>query len=167
MLSVITRDEALRLFDFDVKNGRIFWKEPPRKHPRLKGMEAGGPQPNRSGKSYWVIRIGRQSFKRSRLVFLVAHGKLPSPCVDHINGNSLDDRLANLREATVAQNAWNHQRRAKRSPLPMGVRSNPNGRYSARIAVNKRMIQIGTFDTPEQAAAAYSEARRQYYGQFA
>ena len=162
----MTRDDILRLFTVDVDAGRMFWKAPPKNHSELLGIEAGAARPNR-GKSYWVVKIDAKAYKRGRLIFLVAHGRLPSPCIDHINGDSLNDRLINLREATITQNAWNHKKRKRRIALPMGVRSLSSGRYQARIAVNKKMNYLGIFDTPEDASVIYQQARAQYFGEFA
>lgn len=164
---MLSREQVLDLFKVDLETGRLFWRHPPYNHPRLEGSEAGGARANRS-KSYWVIKIGRIAFKRARLIFLVAHGRWPEPCVDHINGNSVDDRLANLREATVTENAWNHKHRARSANLPMGVRRlNGSGRYQARISVNKHQIHLGAFDTPEEAHSVYLNKRKEYFGEFA
>ena len=153
--------------DYDPNTGVMVWVNVSPYHREKNGSVAGCTTPNRHGKSYHVISLNGRKHKRSRLAFAWMTGRWPVHQIDHINGDSTDDRWENLREATPTQNAWNHHRRSKKSTLPMGVRSNPSGRFSARIAVNKRMVQVGTFDTPEQAGAAYLEARRQYYGQFA
>lgn len=145
--------------------GVFYWIDPPMGHSNLLGEEAGYIQ--NGVKKYHAIQIDGVKYKRSRLAFLYMMGSWPPDCIDHINGNSLDDRWQNLRAATIMQNNWNHKRRSKLSDLPMGVRINANGKYSARIGVNKKQIQIGTFDTPAQAYEAYLTAREKYFGQFA
>lgn len=155
------------MFSINAETGSVVWVDPPKYHPRMRGKEAGTLKPNHSGKLYCVIRIGRQPVKRGHLIFFSVFGRWPKPCLDHVNGDSTDDRIGNLREATVTQNAWNHKRRAKRSKLPMGVRSVKSGRYQARLAVNKKMLHLGTFATPEEAHAVYRQKRSEMYGQFA
>jgi hypothetical protein len=156
------------LFTIDKVTGRFFWKNPPRHHAELAGTEAGCPITNHSGKVYWVIRIGGRGYKRGRLMYLYEHGRWPMPCVDHENGNSLDDRPNNLREATVTQNAQNHKKRARRIKLPMGVRFvASSGRYQARIGVNGKQIALGAYDTPEEAQAIYLESRKEHFNEFA
>ena len=86
--------------------------------------------------------------------------------IDHINGNSLDDRAINLREATITQNAWNHKGRSKSSGLPMGIRK-LGEKYQARIAVNKKTIYLGMHATAEAALSVYLQARRTHFGEFA
>ena len=156
-----------RFLDYDPGTGTMVWLNVSPYHREKNGMLAGGVVPNQSGKFYHTISLNGRKYKRSRLAFAWMTGAWPTHQIDHINGDSTDDRWANLREATATQNAWNHRKRSKASHLPMGVRSNPSGRFSARIAVNKRMVQIGTFDTAAEASEAYAAARRQYYGQFA
>jgi len=116
---------------------------------------------------YSSLSINGRKIKRSRIVFALIHGRWPSGQIDHINGNSLDDRPSNLREATQTQNAWNHKKRTKRSPMPMGVRQIPSGRYLARIACNKTKYALGIFDDVRDAEAAYQSARHRLFGEFA
>lgn len=155
--------QALRLNT----DGTVTWLVPSKFHRERTGVQAGSPIPTHAGKVYWAVQINGRKVKRSHIVFCLTHGRWPSGQIDHINGNSLDDRPENLREATPTQNAWNHQRRAKKSPLPMGVRVAKSGRFVARIAVNKQKLTIGTFDTANAASAAYQAARRQHFGEFA
>lgn len=147
------------------KRGVFYWITPPAGHGDLLGEEAGCSVTGK--KTYHVIQVDGKKYKRSRLAFLYMEGRWPSDLIDHINGNSTDDRWENLREASFTQNAWNHKGRSKSSDLPMGVRMNASGRFSARIGVNGTQIQIGTYDTLEAAEEAYKNARRKYFGQFA
>lgn len=164
----LTVERVLTALDFDRDAGRFYWRSPSKFHREKIGMEAGTLQPNHCGKQYWVIRLDGKAIKRSRLVFFVINGRWPEPCIDHINGDSLDDRPCNLREATVAQNAMNHKRRARRIPLPMGVRLVPgSGRFQARISHNKRQHHLGCYDTPEEAATVYAAKRKEMFGDFA
>lgn len=167
-MQIVNCEDLQRLFDIDFEKGRFFWKDPPKNHPRLKGQEAGAPRSDNYGKRYWVIKIGRKAFKRARLVFLAVHRRFPEPCVDHRNGNSLDDRPDNLREATVTQNAWNHKSRARRIDLPMGVRLvRHSGRYQARISRHGQQLHLGAYDTPDEAHQVYLAKRKELYGEYA
>lgn len=152
-------------FDFDLENGKIYWKNVSKHHNRLNGKEAGMARKGKGDKYYWVIKLNGKAYKRSRLIYFYIHGRFPSPCIDHINGNSLDDRPSNLREATVTQNSWNHKGRKKKSDLPMGIRKQCN-KYIARISYNKKQIIIGSFDDIETANAAYKNKRIELYGNF-
>jgi hypothetical protein len=154
-------------FNVDPKRGLLRWRLPPANHPRLMGLEAGSFSRSRNGKVYCVVKMDRVALKRGRLIFLWVHSRWPQPCLDHIDGNSINDSIANLREATVTQNSWNHKGRKKASPLPMGVRSLTPGRFQARLAVNKTMLHLGVYDSAAKASAAYQRKRREVYGEFA
>jgi hypothetical protein len=86
------------------------------------------------------------------------------PLVDHINGNGLDNRRENLRRATVQENNRNRRPRNQYKGVTLERRT---GRWFARIAIDGHRIHLGTFDTPEAAAAAYDTAAREHFGEFA
>ncbi len=84
--------------------------------------------------------------------------------IDHITGDPLDNRRENLRAATRGQNIANSKR--SKSGLK-GTTLRPNGRWQSQICVNKRGINLGTFDTEEEAHDAYCGAAKHYFGKFA
>ena len=152
----------------DMDAGRVYWIDATKHHANLVGHEAGTPRhTSKSGKRYWYVKVDSVALKRSHIVFLFATGKWPDLQIDHINGDSLDDRSLNLREVTHTQNAWNHKRRRKQAATPMGVRQTASGRYQARIACNKKQIVIGIFDTPQQASQAYQQKRKELFREYA
>ena len=89
--------------------------------------------------------------------------------VDHVDGNGLNNRRANLRQASHSQNICNQRRRADNRSGFKGV--SPSRRTSrkwmARITVEGQRKRLGYFDTPEEAHAAYVEASRRLHGNFA
>lgn len=162
----LTKELIESILDVDVIEGKCFWKNVSKHHSEKNGKEAGCVCRGDHGQSYWIIRIGRVGYKRSYLVFVVGTGRWPNIMLDHINGNSLEDSLLNLREATVTQNAWNHRTRKKKATTPMGVRQIPSGRFTARIAFNKKQICVGTFDTAAEAFVAYQQKRKELFGEY-
>ena len=162
----ITRDRLLKSFRLDEETGIFYWQYPPRFHSNLQGKIAGRCTTERTGKKYWQMKIDNIAYKRSRLVFLMVNGRLPDPCVDHINGISLDDRPCNLREATEEQNARNRKIHKKSNDLPRGVKQVKN-KFVALIRHNKKQEHLGTFDTVSEANEIYLSKRREYYGEFA
>lgn len=164
---MIQPSKVWELFEVNFDRGKLFWKKPPSNHQRLLGAEAGTMRLSGSGKPYWHIKIEGVAYKRANLIYAAFYGVWPTPMVDHRNGDSLDDRPANLRRATVLQNAWNHKRRARRIDLPMGVRATESGRFEARIGHMGKQHHLGAYATPEEAAAVYRAKREELFGEFA
>lgn len=150
----------------DLVEGKCYWLDATKHHKELVGQEAGFAMKNHSGKYYWIIKIDGIPYKRSQLVLALASGQWPTDTVDHIDGNSLNDKAENLRHATVTQNAWNHKTRKKSENTPMGVRALPSGRFQARIACDKKQITLGVFDSVEAASAAYQAGRKEHFHAF-
>jgi len=87
--------------------------------------------------------------------------------IDHINGSGLDNRRANLRLATVAQNAWNTKPRKSRAGLKGVAFAKDKNRWRASIVVNGSRKYLGYFKSPADAARAYDKAASAFYGNFA
>ena len=149
----------------DLASGNATWINATEHHKRLNGLPAGTLR--KGAKRYAYIKVDGLALKRSHIVFLFGTGRWPENQIDHINGDSTDDRFGNLRDVTHTQNAWNHKGRAKASPLPMGVRALASGRFHARIACNKQKFQFGPFDTAAEAQAVYQQKRKEYFGDYA
>lgn len=88
--------------------------------------------------------------------------------VDHRNGNGLDNRRANLREATVSSNAMNRRRRSDNSSGFKGVSlRKSNGKWRASVSVGGSRKWLGEFPSALEAARAYDAAALEHYGEFA
>jgi hypothetical protein len=88
---------------------------------------------------------------------------------DHIEtGQTLDNRRSNLRVATRTQNGTNTRRYACNTSGYKGVSWHiAHKKWKASIRVDKKLIHLGYFDTAEKAYAAYCEAARSFFGEFA
>ena len=86
--------------------------------------------------------------------------------VDHIDGNPLNNRRENLRIGTHAQNISNAKLRKDNTSGYKGVIKNGSG-WAARLWFNRKQINIGTYRTKEEAAKAYNQAAKVYFGEYA
>jgi hypothetical protein len=89
--------------------------------------------------------------------------------VDHINNDGMDNRSANLRAATKAQNSRNRKKLSRPcSSKYKGVWWHKNSRkWQAEVVFEKKKIHLGTFKNEIDAAKAYDEAAKKYHGEFA
>lgn len=85
--------------------------------------------------------------------------------VDHINGDTLDNRKANLRLCSAAENVRN--RRPVGDRKFKGTQPRRNGRYRAVITVGGVVFRSKHFSTEEEAARAYDEMALTHHGEFA
>ena len=88
--------------------------------------------------------------------------------VDHINGDTLDNRRSNLRICTRGENTRNQRLPSDNTSGFKGV-SRVGPKWHAQISAGpgERRVHIGNFSTPREAAMAYDAAARKYHGEFA
>ena len=121
------------------------------------------------GGRYSRILMHREIFEEinSNLLDTSDGRRTTSLVIDHINGCGLDNRRANLRLATAAQNAWNSKKRTSRSGYK-GVWFAADKRlWRASIVCHGKRIHLGYFRNKIAAARAYDAAAIKYYKQFA
>ena len=87
--------------------------------------------------------------------------------IDHINRNGLDNRKANLRPATIAQNAWNSRKRKNRFGYKGVWFAKDKGKFRAAVWHNNKREYLGYFNSPRQAAKVYDHAARKFHKEFA
>jgi hypothetical protein len=86
---------------------------------------------------------------------------------DHINGNGLDNRKENLRVCTMGENFKNTKKRANCKNVYKGVYKQKSGKWRVTLFVNGKSKHIGQFIDIKNAAQAYNDAAKKYYGEFA
>ena len=153
--------EDLR-YHLEERGGVLYWKVPTAGQFRV-GSRAGGKKPNPDG--YFYIKFKGQNFLVHRIVMALRLGRWPG-YVDHRNGIRTDNSEGNLRETTFRGNMSN--RVLPDRDLPRGVYRRHDGKkYIAKIKKMEEQIHLGSFDTIEEAEAAYKTAALQVHGEFA
>ena len=90
--------------------------------------------------------------------------------VDHINGNTLDNRRNNLRLVTSTQNAMNRKPNGKikyKGVSYNGGKTHTNKPYSVSFTKDSIKTHIGHYTTQEEAARAYDEQALKHFKEFA
>jgi hypothetical protein len=121
---------------------------------------------NPSGVTYYA----RKNFWRAGRCFSIRMHTLITgwSYVDHRNGNGLDNRRSNLRQASDRQNAQNRGRRSDNTSGFKGVSwDDQQQAWSASICVDSVQQRLGRFSSREEAALAYDAAAAQHFGEFA
>jgi len=129
--------------------------------PVTPGDQAGHLRDN----GYTIIGIDGKIYRAHRLAWLYHYGVEPPKLIDHINGNRSDNRICNLREVTVSQNAQNTYKPHRDSRTgKLGVtQSKETGSFLAHISVGGRTRHLGSFKTAEAAADAYQSAKSELH----
>jgi hypothetical protein len=104
-----------------------------------------------------------------RVVWMLTHPNTDAPRqLDHVNQNGLDCQINNLRPATNRQNAQNRGVQSNNTSEYKGVcKCKQTGRWYAQIWVDGKYRWLGRHNTKREAAVAYNEAAREYFGEFA
>ena len=153
---MLTQERLRELLHYDPETGVFTWRI--RRGRAAAGRIAGSVR-KRSG--YVMVRVDRAPCFAHRLVWLYVYGRQPASHIDHINGVACDNRLANLREATCAENQQNLKKaRSDNKCGLLGVSwSAQHRKWKSQIHINRRQIFLGHFATPEEAHAAYLAAK--------
>jgi len=116
-------------------------------------------------KDRWYVRRGSDNMFLHRFVMGVTDPKI---LVDHRDGDGLNNQDDNLRVATQSQNMANQGKHKNNTIGYKGVVwDKRDKKFRAQISVQGKRLKIGYFEDPIDAARAYDEAARKYYGRFA
>ncbi len=156
---ILTAEQARQVLHYCPDTGAFRWKVAPNGRITV-GQIAGA-----KSRKYIDIKIGRKSYKAHRVAWLMHYGAWPeAEMIDHINGNPIDNRICNLRQASRSLNMQNRRGPAKSCKTGLlGVTETPYGRYRADLRLSGKHFYLGAYTTPELAHAAYVEAKRRLH----
>lgn len=132
---------------------------------RLGGRKAGAVVGCKRKDGRVVIRIDGYLYFAHRLAWLHVYGEWPTHEVDHKSCVQGENSQSNLRDVPHATNMQNERRPRRNNKAGiLGVYWNKElEKWGAQITVNYRNHQLGFFETPEQASAAYVSAKRLHH----
>lgn len=156
-------DQLRSLLDYDAETGALRWRS------HRANVTAGRVAGHITARGEAKIRIDGRLYLVHRIIWKMMTGNDPVGVIDHRNLQKSDNRWANLRLASPAQNNANS---LVRSHSELGVKGvtrsdTKSERYQAVIRVKGKAISLGSFGTIEEASQAYQAAARKYYGEFA
>lgn len=160
-----TQERVKQCLHYNAETGSFIWLVANSSHPAA-GSIAGG----LTSTGYWRIALDGRRYKAHRLAWLYMIGEWPRAQIDHINGDRLDNRWINLREASQIQNSANMRTRdsnligIKGVSLYRGIRGD---KYRAHIFIRGKTIYLGSFDSAHEAATVYVRAAEAEWGQYA
>ena len=158
----LTVDLLNELFDYDKETGDLIWKACKSRRVKV-GAIAGSLESN----GYKRLKINFKSYLVHRIVFLMHKGYLPKT-IDHINGDRLDNRIENLRAVTANQNQHNRKLNSNSTSGFKGVSwCKRDNKWKATIKLEGKRINLGRFNTIEEADAVVRAAREELHGTFA
>lgn len=144
---------------YDPYTGVVTWVVSPRP-----GIMAGEPAGTKRIDGYIQLMYEGKRYMAHRLAWFVANGVWPTAQIDHINGERDDNRITNLREVGYVGNAQN-VRAAYKNNMTSGMLGVTRRRKKWEASIMCRGVKhyLGVFAAPEDAHAAYVEAKRKFH----
>ncbi len=163
----LTLERVRQVLDYNPDSGVLTWKVGMRK------VKAGEQVTQKLCRSQKYKRVGLdgKTYPYHKLVWFHYYGKWPSKLLDHRNGVHADNRIKNLREASTHQNIFNSKISTKNSTGFKGVSRATSKRgvvkYRSAIQAYGKNVNLGLFQTAEEAHEAYKAAAAKLHGEFA
>lgn len=159
---MLEKSEALRLFEY--RDGKLYCKE--KTNPKSNKVKPGQEIGSLSASEYLRTKIHYKEYFVHKIVFLMHNGYMPQ-IVDHIDGDTLNNRIENLRAVSLSQNQFNRQKSSNNTSGYKNVSwCKRTKKWQVTIAFGNKAKGFGRFKDIELADLVAQEARDKYHGQF-
>jgi hypothetical protein len=105
---------------------------------------------------YLIIEFERRTYKAHRLAFLLMTGHWPRHEVDHVDGDTLNNKWSNLRDVTHSENCRNRKQQWNNTSGQAGVHKHAQRNLWIVTFCSE---YVGVFKSKEEAVAAAKAAR--------
>lgn len=148
-------------FEYDPATGLLSRKK---KSSKYSGFDTDS-QAGYTNRGYIKINFLGKAYFVHRLAWLLYYGSWPENEIDHINHNTSDNRITNLRDVTRSGNQQNRitASRISKTGLLGSSRKKGTDIYIAQITINNEKIHIAYRPTPEEAHEEYVKAKRKLH----
>jgi hypothetical protein len=164
-----THEEIDRILKYDPETGLLRW--------RYRDWDCGKFNTKYAGKVAGTVKKGYVQIVTNhrglpefllghRVAWMLTYGKWPDGVIDHIDHDTLNNRISNLRDVSSSENAA-HKKELRGRIGYKGVYLHRSGKFGAQIKHKYRHEWLGLFDTSRDAALAYDEAAKRLHGEHA
>jgi len=159
---ILTPELLRKLLAYDPDTGALTWLF--RSNAAFNARWAGTPAFTASTcRGYRRGRILHNHYYAHRVIWAMTHGAWPENVIDHINGVTDDNRIANLRAVTVQENQRNISMPINNTSGHMGVYWHKSvQKWQAQINVDNKHIHLGSFADKQDAVSARKAAELEY-----
>lgn len=160
---MIALERLRHLLEYDQETGTFTWRV------CTKGHASGRAAGYRTARGEIRIGVDGERYLAHRLAWFYCFGEWPVEQIDHIDGNTSNNRLGNLRDVSGAVNSQNVRiaRPFNKSSGVLGVgyypHLNKTNPYYVQLVVGGKRVFCTQFDSLERAQAAYIEAKRVHH----
>lgn len=118
--------------------------------------------------NYYQTKFNGKKYKNHRIIFFLQHGYCPD-CIDHIDGTPQNNRIDNLREATLSQNGCNRGKTKNNKSGHKGISLNSGKYWYVCIRKNRKLVisKLFPLDQFQEACDFSDEQRKILHGDFA
>ena len=155
----LTQEYLLQNLNYDPETGVVKWRI------SGKGRQMGIALGSEKGNGYLTIRLLGIQYLLHRVIWLYCEGSWPKGVIDHKDTDKKNNRRLNLRDVEQTVNNQNLRKAQENSRTGvLGVRQ-CKSKFHANIGVAGKSKYVGSYDTVEEASAAYQAAKEKYHSE--